>query len=327
MRPLSPHPFSGRHLPHHHTSYAALLFLSLVAGVMLLLATQGAIAGSPQTGQVDISAVVHGAAPTQAPTITDPVDQQHLGSTPVPVSGTCIVDYKVVIFKNDVMAGSGICKGDGTFNIKVDLFFGRNELKARQYDFLDQASPDSGIVVVFYDLPPPTPVPSPAPGAPGKTVLVPVQQLELRTDSPYKTGNPADEFIWPLQVLGGTPPYAISWNWGDGSVDVVSMTSAGTYTFKHTYQHPGNYRIVAKGSDSKGQTASLELLAIVNGQGGAAVTKNIGFFDGGLLLILWPLYFLMITMLVSFWMGERYEFYKVKQRLLGYRGPFSTLKP
>jgi hypothetical protein len=308
VRPLSPHAHTGRRLPHHHTSYAALAFLSILAGVILMLLTQGALAAIEDTGQVQISAIIRGPAP-QAPVITNPVSGARFRTAPILVEGICVADYKVSIFKNGVLAGSGICRFDATFAITIDLFDGRNELMARQYDFLDQSSPDSATVVVFLDRP-----------------IVAAQQLVLRTDSPYKVVRAGEELTWPVEVLGGTAPYALAWNWGDGSTDVISMTAAGKYEAKHIYTRPGNYRIVIKASDAKGQTAYLELLAVVAGEITPATSTN-RFFDGGILLVLWPLYFLMVAMLLSFWLGERYEFYKVKQRLLSYRGRLASLRP
>jgi hypothetical protein len=249
--------------------------------------------------------------------ITSPADGTHFSLTPITVEGTCVIDYRVVLYRNGVISGSGICKGDGTFSIKSDLSYGRNEFKARQYDLVDQASPESNTVVVFLD----RPAVIIGPGG------VTIQPFTIRTDTPYQVGNPGDEFIWPIEVLGGQAPYAISWNWGDGSVDVISLPGAGPYKAKHVYTKPGEYRIIIKGSDALGQTAYLELLAVVKGDPGIGATRPSGWFDGGLLLILWPLYILMLAMLLSFWLGERYEFYKVKQRLLNPSGPYQNLQP
>jgi hypothetical protein len=309
IKPLSPHQHSGRYLPRQHTSHAVLAFLLLIAGTLLLLATRGVLAD-----QADISAVVHGSVPSQAPIITNPASGQHFTLTPITVEGSCIAGYKVVLYDNGALAGSAICRPDGTFNIKNDLIIGRNELMARQYDGLDQPSPDSNIVVVYLDrtLPPIVPV------TPGGSSAQ--QQFVIRSDTPYKVGRPSDVFDWPFSVIGGQPPYAISINWGDGTTDVISITSPGSFHAKHSYDSPGNYHLIIKGSDSKGQTAYLELLAVINGDVGVATASSTGFIDGGILLVLWPLYILMFIMLLSFWLGERIELYKVKQELLRHPG-------
>jgi uncharacterized membrane protein len=64
------HEHSGKLRPHHHTSYASLVFLLIVAMVLVLglswTASAATPAVNPQSGAVGLTGVVRGAAPTTA---------------------------------------------------------------------------------------------------------------------------------------------------------------------------------------------------------------------------------------------------------------------
>src|ERR1041385_9148280 len=99
-------------------------------------------APNPQSGALGVEGLVNGAPPTQAPTISVPKNGQTFSSIPITVSGLCQSGLLVEIFKNDVFSGSAQCR-NGSFSLLVDLFNGQNDLIARVYDALNQASPDS----------------------------------------------------------------------------------------------------------------------------------------------------------------------------------------
>lgn len=304
MSLLAPHHHSGRFLPHHHTSYSALALILIVTGLILL-----GIAGQTQidAASVTISALVHG-APPPAPVITGPPSGQHFSSIPIQVEGTCGPAFKVVLERDGTQSGAGICTDAGTFGIGTDLFSGPNDIVARQYDGLDQASPDSAAITVFLD----GPIQPPAtPSSPIPTLPTPSQQLLLRSDFGYKVAHTGDQIDWPIAVSGGQAPYAISWDWGDGSVDIISLANPGTYHAKHSYDKPGAYKLIINISDSKSQKGFLQLLSIINGEL-APATSSHTTLEGGLLLQSWPLYFLAVIILVSFWLGERLAFIKLK---------------
>ena len=134
-----------------------------------------------------------------------------------------------------------------------------------------------------------------------------IQSFFLQTNTLSQGVNPGQDFQWHAEAKGGKPPYAISWDWGDGKVDLLSIDQTGAFSNRHSYAKAGIYRIVIKGADGLNNKAYLETIAIVNGQ--LASTNKFAQIlkDSGLLLMLWPLYLLIILMIVSFWLGERYE--------------------
>jgi PKD repeat protein len=58
-------------------------------------------------------------------------------------------------------------------------------------------------------------------------------------------------------VQGGTPPYIIHWDFGDGTER--TMDGVPTGDVYHTFQDPGNYTVILTATDATGQTASDEL--------------------------------------------------------------------
>jgi hypothetical protein len=214
----------------------------------------------------------------------------------VTVAGTCDPGLIVEIFSNNVFIGATQCGSDGKYSLQVDLFPGLNSLVARLYDSLDQPGPNSRVVNVYYDQ-----------AANLGSVFGSSDQLMLLTDAAVVRGLvPGGSVAWPLEITGGGLPYAISVDWGDGAVDPISLTAAGKFEAKHTYLQPGTHKVIVKAVDSSGQRAYLELIAIVNGTPLAVSTNPTPKVTGNLLLA-WPMYVVLLVLILSFWLGERYE--------------------
>jgi hypothetical protein len=300
---LSHHHHSLKLRPHEHTSYLPLGFMLLVVGFALSAYTQSAYSASPgpEAGSIGMSGIMPGPAPTVAATIEKPTNGQRFSTTPVTVSGTCPKDTLVEVFKNDIFAGSTPCDNTGRYTFEIDLLVGQNILIARVYDSLNQPGPDSNAVTVFYDA-----LPSQA------DPLAPLNfggsQLLLNTDAIYRGIYPEKEMTMPVDILGGTPPYAVNIQWGDTTNKVVPRNDNETFRVGHIYKKPGIYQVTLQGSDAAGRAAFLTVAAIVNGQppvaagptSAATAVKNS-------LLLLWPLYVGVLAVVVSFWLGEQRE--------------------
>jgi uncharacterized membrane protein YciS (DUF1049 family) len=291
----------GRRLPKRETSYATLTFLVLALGVLLASFTLTVAADSTQgSGQYSVTAVVPGARPTQAVVITSPTTGQTFTVNPVVVEGTCQKATLVKVFTNGIMVGSIFCGDNGRFSIPVQLVIGRNDLTAQSFNALDQEGPTSNTVTVTLNQPP---------GAPGFST-----ELLIQSENYYRGSQPGQEIVWPITLIGGLAPYAVSIDWGDGTQDVVTRLAAGPFTVKHVYKHVGgylgSYPLIIRASDAVGHTAYLQLTTIVNSPDGATtdgsgaqatsttVTK---------LLVIWPIWIVLLLMVISFWLGERRE--------------------
>lgn len=285
---------------------SAFLLVSL-----LIVASGSALAVTQQqTGSTGIEGTVSGSAPTQAATITVPKNGQSFSSIPIDVAGLCPKGLLVEIFKNNVFAGSVQCS-NGSYSVQIDLFSGKNDLVAKVYDSLNQAGPDSNKVSVTLN----------------DTVAISGPRISLTTAYAKRGANPNETLTWPLTVSGGSPPYAISADWGDKSIaQLTSLQIPGNFEQKHTYNSSGIYKIIFQATDTKGQSAYLQVVGIGNGP--IQQTTNANQAVGSTtvvtkkVILWWPLIVLFALTLVAFWLGKRHETETLKKRLHSGKQPF-----
>lgn len=301
------HSHSGKLRAHEHTSYLPLAVLLLVVGLLLGVYTTYAATPytGPEAGSVGLTGTVPGKPPTIAPTIDSPKSGARTSISPITVSGTCPKNTLVELFKSNIFAGSIPCGSDSKYTIDIDLLIGENVLMARVYDDLNQPSPDSNKPTIFYDA-------LPAQSGPLTSLDFGGAQLLLNTDAVFRGIFPNQEMNIPIDILGGTPPYAINIQWGDSSNKVVPRANNQSFTVGHVYKNPGTYQITIQSSDANGRVAFMTVAAIVNGQPGAATGNDTGGSTVPTstmtqLLTLWPLYTSVVAIAVSFWLGERRE--------------------
>lgn len=302
---LSHHRHSGRLLPHADTSYVPLALVLFAVGIALTISSQTMLYADtphppPQAESVSLTGVMPGEVPRVPAVITSPTSQQRFTTSPVAIVGTCQPKMLIEIYKNDIFAGSTICDNSGKFSIQIDLLIGQNSIKARIYNALNEAGPESAEVIVFYDASPPQ-----------DAALAPLNfvgtQFLLLTDAVFRGTFPGQQMTIPVEVVGGTPPYAINIMWGDTENTVVSRDNNLTFRASHVYKRPGTYQLTLQGTDSKGLIAFLRVAAIINGQPPIAPTATTTKNNLSKLLILWPLYASSVAVVMSFWLGEKRE--------------------
>jgi hypothetical protein len=276
------------------------MLLLVFVGFALLISTVAAAPPGPAAESVGLTGTMPGKPPTVAATIKSPKQGQRFTDTPVTVSGTCPKNTLVEVFKNDIFAGSTPCGDDGKYSVDIDLLIGENKLIAKVYDALNQTGPDSNSVTVYYDA-------LPAQLSSLNPLSFGGAQLLLNTDAIFRGSFPGQEMSMPISVIGGTPPYAINVQWGDGTNRVEPRSNNLTFDIRHTYKRGGTYKITIQGTDSKGRVAFLTVAAIINGQPDpvAAASKTKATMNK--LLVLWPLYTTILAVVISFWLGERRE--------------------
>ena len=293
--------------PNHRTSYSALAVIIVFALVTALFLGNGVSAAGlgPYSGAVGISATVNGAPPGNAARILVPTNGSITSIIPITVSGLCPASLLISIYSNSIFIGSTTCSSSGSFSLQTALFIGQNTLIARDSDALGQYGPDSAPVNVTYS-PPSTQIPGSSYAS---------HQLIVTSTTPTRGGNPGDSIPWQINIVGGTQPYAVNWDWGDGTTDLVSQQNAGTVTTNHTYKRAGTYSVVVKITDGAGNSSIIQLVMVVNGPVAAAPISKGGFTPGTLISI-WPLYIVAALFLATFFFGERREMAKLKKRHL-----------
>ena len=301
------HTFRLRH--SSHTSYPLVLLLLLLVGLLLFNWTSFA------TGlDYTVKAKVPAPALTEPAIILTPTDGASFSSTPIVVNGRCPVDSYVKLTRNGLFSGVALCQPDGTFHIQTDLFVGTNELSAQDYNITDDPGPSSPSVNVQYS-PPATSKPAPKPTSPEAAPA----PFVISSEFLFKGYHVGQSIIWQFSLTGGSAPYAVHIDWGDGTGDTLSRTSAGEFGVSHIYvkatTRQNSYVVKAEASDGAGNKAFVQLLAIVNPDAAAATAPGSGGGNLGntssisnFLKVVWPTYGVSLLLLSSFWLGERREF-------------------
>lgn len=294
----------GKHVTNARTLAAMLLYVVVAcfastAPIYALGSQQ-----NPQSSSVGLEGTVPGAAPTQAATIGVPTNGQVFTSSPITVSGLCKTGLLVKIFSNNIFVGSALCT-NGSFSLKVDLFSGRNDLIARVYDNLDQQGPDSNTVSVTFN---------------DAQFAQFGSHITISSTYARKGANPGDTLSWPFIISGGTGPYALSVDWGDGKpTDLKSVSFPGSVTMDHIYAEAGVYTVTVKGTDANNTSAYLQVVGVANGQVSGSVSSGsttTGTTPNGQTIVIWePLLGAIPIILIAFWLGRRHELYTIRKSL------------
>jgi hypothetical protein len=304
--------------------WPVILFILLSIGVLLIGWTF-----QTEADDVHVTAKVSAPLPTGPAVITSPGDGSRFTNVPITVSGTCPTDTYVKLYRNDFFSGTAICTTDGNFTLDTDLFPGANKLEAKIFNLTDDEGPAPTPITVFYDVPQQPTASSdntqsqPSTGSSTPTSQTPAVPLSLKTDFNYRGYKVGQVVEWTLEVNGGVPPYALNVDWGDGSNSVISQKYAGKVTFNHRYKKVGDgtngsYKVKATGSDSEGRQTYLQLFLIIVPSGVPGFVSNTlpagPHINISWLKLIWPAYFVVILMSLSFWLGEREEIVLIKNR-------------
>lgn len=285
-----------------------LLVLTALALAVPLVSVLGVSAATrqtsqnPQSGAVGLEGTISTAAPTRGATITTPSNGATFSSTPITVAGLCPTDTLVKIFDNNVFVGSTLCI-NGSYSLQIDLFGGSNQLVARVYDALDQAGPDSNTVTVIFN---------------DAQFAKFGSRVTLTSAFARRGAFPGTVLTWPLSLAGGTGPYAVSIDWGDGTaVQLLSLSGPGAFDIKHTYTNAGYYKVIVRATDKNGTTAYLQLIAVANGaaQAGNADGGAKGGIQTNTIIMWWPFVVLLPLIVVAFWLGRRHQMAALRKQL------------
>lgn len=276
-------------------------FVCLVSA--LLVAPASAITKIPDPppapGSYGLVASKTQAPPTTSATITTPQGGA-FSTSPITVSGLCTKGLLVQVYDNGVMVGAIDCT-NGSFQLQVTLFTGINDLSATQFDDLYQAGPDSNHVSVTYN---------------NANFTAFGELITLTSNYGRRAANPGSTLTWPLLLSGGTAPYALSVDWGDGkSAELKSLAIAGGFDITHVYNQSGIYHVTIKVTDTNGVTAFLQVVAIANGKPTAAATSGNNSTIVITKIIWIPALICFLLMFLAFWLGRRSELVSLHRRL------------
>lgn len=255
----------------------------------------------PIPGSYGIGATKQQPAPTQAATISTPGNGASFTNSPITVTGICQDGLLVQVYNNNVMVGSVMCQ-NGSFSLQVSLFVGTNELSATMYDDLEQAGPVSNIATVSYN---------------NSRLTAFGQLITLTSSYGRRSAAAGNQLQWPLQLSGGTGPYAFSIDWGDGEpAELKSQSLAGLLTIAHTYKKAGIYQVNIRVTDANGVTAFLQVVAVGSGK---VDTADVGGPTGvsERIIILWiPAVVALLLLVPTYWLGRRSQVVSLRNKML-----------
>lgn len=206
------------------------------------------------SGNVNVTGNVTGSpAPTFKPTILSPKPGV-TNTQKTTVDGTCSPNLLVKVFRNNIFAGEVYCSAAGRFSVVITLFSGRNDLKVINYDQYDQAGPESDVVNVMYQ-----------PISSGVNQQKPTNIL-VEADYYLRQVSTGEDVFWTLTVTGGSPPYDIYIDWGDGKVDKDKLDIVGQRIITHSYAQSGKYNVLITVNDSSKASSVLQVTVLVTGK-------------------------------------------------------------
>ena len=263
----------------------------------------------PIPGSYGLQATKTQPPPEIGATITTPGSGSSFTTSPITVTGICPSGLLVEVYNNNVMVGSVMCV-NGSFSIQISLFAGVNELSVSVYDDLDQMGPASNVVTVNYT----------------DTRFTAFGSLMTLTSSYGRRSAPTgSELTWPLQLSGGTGPYALSIDWGDGEgPELKSQSLSGVIALAYSYKKAGIYQVNIRATDANGVSAFLQVIAVSNGEVDAAagVTDTPTTTRTAILWI--PAAVSLVLLLPAFWLGRRSQLVSLHNKMLKERDSFKT---
>lgn len=277
--------------------------LSLILSISI--PTPLVASAAQDSGSTGLEGRISAPPPSSPATISFPKAGAVFNEAVITVTGLCPSGTIVKVFKNNVFAGSAQCI-KGSFSVQIDLFNGQNELIVRVYDDLDQAGPDSAVVTVNYN-------------SPNNDLS---SRISLTSNFAKRGASPGETLVWPLAIAGGSGPYAISVDWGDGSTQsILSQQFAGNFNVSHVYARPGIYTVIVRAVDKGGNVAFLQLVGVANGASGQQDSAGAGAGNSDankkaqVKVVWWPLVVAIPLLILSFWLGSRHRMFVLKKKI------------
>lgn len=267
----------------------------------------------PAPGAYGLEATKKQEPPTDGATVATPGGGTTTTTSPVTINGICPTGLLVQVLNNGVLVGAMMCE-NGSYSIEISLFAGINEIVVMVYDNLDQPGPPSNTITIMYN----------------DTNFTAFGALVTLTSSYGRRAAPAGTTLtWPLQLAGGTGPYAFSIDWGDGTkAELKSQSLAGVVDISHVYKSAGVYSVNIRVTDANGVSAFLRLVAVASGKVDAstAASGNKDDKDGGTTVkpeILWVPTIVALSLLIpAFILGRRSQVISLRNKMLKERDAY-----
>jgi hypothetical protein len=139
-----------------------------------------------------------------------------------------------------------------------------------------------------------------------------VALLDIRGDYRYSVAQGGKQCTFTVGLIGGTSPYQIVVDWGDGTHSTLTRTDQSIFNVVHKYDVRSAsdkwYPVVIKATDANDNSALLQVGITLRGVGTAAAVNSM---LGGVhhwLWVVWPVYGIVVLMAIGYYLGEREEY-------------------
>lgn len=244
---LQHHRHTGRVLHHRHTSYRSLAVVFVLAGIVML--ATAAVQRTAADTLFSVGATVAAPVPKAGAVISLPAADSTLTSADNLVAGSCPIaspQVAIVLLVDGAQAGSAMCDSNNDFSLPLRLSPGTHTLVAQSYTITGGKAPDSPPVQVTSQ---PAHATAPATG------------ISLATTSPFTVLDGNLNTAWDGTITGGTPPYHLIVDWGDGKSGRYTITLASQH-LTHTYPSLQSYNARVAVSDASGLSTQLQYATV-----------------------------------------------------------------
>jgi hypothetical protein len=265
---LQHHKHTGSLLEHQHTSFRGIALLLVVTAAALGVIQKQVSAADT----IDVTGKISAVYPTVPAAITSPANNTVVYSNDVAVQGTCqyLPPASIVsISNNGTVVGSTSCTVTGTFTIAILLQPGSNVLVARTSNITDDYGPDSQSITIRYDAPiapeaqqtnTSTPQSGSQPG--GASSNGTGEPVRIIGRSAYIVFGPRKSAEWRGFIEGGTAPFSVTVDWGDGTVETFKNIRSEDLRLTHKYTIMKSQYVQIMARDALGQTTRATYIAV-----------------------------------------------------------------
>ncbi|HSX00456.1 MAG TPA: hypothetical protein VLH38_05460 [Patescibacteria group bacterium] len=141
--------------------------------------------------------------------------------------------------------------------------------------------------------------------------------LLVRAEYHYRVRTGSRPSDLGITLSGGTGPFTVSTDWGDGTTTTEKRADESSFTVSHTYTTPEgankDYAVLVRATDAQGQAALMQLSVVAKGAGLTLVASN-ATADQLLnnmrqwMWVIWPAYTIVVLMAIGYYLGEREEY-------------------
>jgi hypothetical protein len=315
---LQHHRHTGRRLHHKHTSYHGLMVLFVLAGTLMLAVTA---LGRATADTFSVGATVKAPIPSSPAIITSPSEGDRLGSDSQVVTGSCPIvtpQAIVAIVVDNENVGSAICDGANDFALPLRLSPGTHTVIAQVMTITGDTGPASTPLHITFT-PGSTRTSATVTSQPNGPVATP-NPLVITSEGTMLWLGDDKTATWVGTIGGGTPPYKVLIDWGDGTNKTSSDQGAGAASFDHTYTTLQPYNMSLSITDAN-HVALHEQFAVASFSTSAASLSVLGsattkptspLSNSGTILGLYGLYLTAVAVFGIAWIEAKHAAKELK---------------